>query len=318
MGSRLHPFPFFVGAGRSGTTLLRAMFDSHPDVTIPRESRFIVRMERRRRVYEADGRFHGDRFVRDFIGMRRFGTWELPAKAVEDEFSSRPIGSFSDAIRCLYALHARLQDKTRYGDKTPGYVRHMPLLAELFPEARFVHIIRDGRNVALSSLQLRGWGAKSVEEAAVDWARQVRIGRRAGERLGPRRYMEINYEELIDDTKGVVQRLCGFLELPFADSMLRYYERADRVAGDIPHFQNLYRPPTKGLRDWRTEMNPASVRVFEALAGGMLEDLGYERATAGSSVGTMVPAAWRRTQVYSRWAMDRLSRSARIVRKAGV
>lgn len=277
-------FPFFVGMGRSGTTLFRAMFDSHPEMSIPGESGFIVRLGRRRGRYERNGSFVVEPFVADLLEHRGFRRWGLPEQDVRAALANPPLGGFTDAVRRLYALHAAREGKPRYGDKTPNYVLSLPLLADMFPEARFVHIIRDGRDVALSHLDIKEWGPDSVEEAAVEWRRNVRKGMRDGSRLGVHRYREVRYEDLLDRPEATLVDLCGFLDLPFHPAMLTYAERAAdvlRTEAFPQHHSRLASGPTKNLRDWRRDMTPADASRFEAIAGGLLSELGYDRGTGG-------------------------------------
>ncbi len=108
-------------------------------------------------------------------------------------------------------------------------------------------------------------------------------GRDAGARLGPERYREVRYEDLVREPERVLVELCAFVELPYDARMLRYHEQADRLVPSLSHnehHQNLHRPPTVGLRDWRSQMSPADAAVFESLAGDLLDELGYERATS--------------------------------------
>ena len=157
--------------------------------------------------------------------------------------------TYADVIRCLNASYARSRGKTRYGNKTPKHVLHMPEIAELFPEARFVHIVRDGRDVALSYLS-KDFGPSDVRSAADVWRARVERGRADGARLGERRYAELRYEDLLTDPEAELRTICAFLDLPFDDAMLRYHEN-----GPVPSLrrdpnEHLAKPPTKGLRDW--------------------------------------------------------------------
>ena len=186
-----------------------------------------------------------------------------------------PAGDYPEAVRRLYGLYAGLRGKIRYGDKTQSNIHHLTLLADLFPEGKFVHAVRDGRDVALAHTD----GTK-IEQVAVSWKRRVDAGRAAGVSLGPDRYIESRFEELIDDTEGSVRKLCDFLELPFDPRMLTYYERAGDIVSTtaVPdRHKDIFLPPTKGLRDWRRELSDDQVARFEALAGNLLADLGYER-----------------------------------------
>ena len=131
-----------------------------------------------------------------------------------------------EAVRAMFSAYAHRQGKRRYAEKTPANVMHISLLGELFPESRFIHIIRDGRDVTLSYLSV-DFGAESVGEGAISWKRAVEQGRRDGSSLGPDRYREIKYEDLVHDPEGALRDLCAFVELPFDPRMLRYFERAE-------------------------------------------------------------------------------------------
>ena len=267
----MKPFPFFFGANGSGTTLHRAIFDSHPDLAIPGEARFVARLAPR---YREKG-YDTERFLTDLGKDGRFENWGLDTGDIEIALSDPPAGDYPEAVRRLYHRYARLQGKTRYGDKTQSNIHHLTLLADLFPEGKFVHAVRDGRDVALAHTD----GTK-IEQVAVSWKRRVAAGRAARESLGPARYVESPFEELIDDTEGSVRKLCDFLELPFDPRMLTYYERASDIVSTtaVPdRHKDIFLPPTKGLRDWRRELSDDQVARFEALAGNLLADLGYER-----------------------------------------
>jgi hypothetical protein len=306
MARSLERFPFFVGCERSGTTLVRAMIDSHPDIAIPPESYFVAQLARGRKEYEIDGVFNWRRFARDLEANQWFQAWGVTEEQLRDGLETLQPESYPDAIRCVFGLYALAHEKGRYGDKTPWYVTKTELLSALFRESCFIHIVRDGRDTALSLIQRTG-PPDTLEQAAVFWRERVMAGRRAGERLGPARYREINYERLIDDPRGVLAELCDFIELPYDESMLRYGRIVDSAIGGFPYpeeHQNLRKPPTKGLRDWRTQMSSRNVAVFEALAGDALEINGYPLTASSMPVGTRWYARSRGLSV----AVSRLTR----------
>jgi hypothetical protein len=294
------PFPFIVGRGRSGTTLLRAMFDSHPDVAIPPESHFVVGLSLSNDLYLSDG-FASDVFLRKLLAREHFRRWELPTEDVRAAFDDG-VDGYADAIRRVYSIYAAQHGKRRYGDKTPSHVLHVSYLAQMFPEGRFIHVIRDGRNGALSYVKER-FGPKTVGEAAIWWKRAVVSGRNAGRRLGEGRYREIRYETLVESPEATLRDLSEFIDVSFDEAMLRYFDRADEIlagpAIDPSAHQNLYRAPTANIRDWRQEMSRSDVALFEAIAGDLLSELGYERAMTKVPVSARVHArgAWSAVQV---------------------
>lgn len=272
-------FPIFVGSGRSGTTMFRNVFDAHPELAMCHEAHFIAPMLRRRTRYEADTGFAADDFVSDLFANPNFRRQGLDEADVRSTLTAAHPGTTADAIRTVMALYAQLRGKPLYGDKTPGYVISVDLLAEHFPEARFLHIIRDGRDVAMAYLDRDEWGPSSLADAAHYWKSRVGRGRRAGRRLGPGRYREVRYEDMVDDPEDVTRELCDFLGLEFDPAMLRFHEKgADFIAQthDPAAFRNLAKPITKGMRDWRTQMTPDDIALFEAIAGDLLADVGYD------------------------------------------
>jgi hypothetical protein len=265
-GDRAEPFPFIVACGRSGTTLLRAMLERGGRIAIPPESYFPVSLHRRH--WRSD--FDPMAFADDLGANVRFRAWDVPVPDLSGA------ADYAGAVRSVYAAYAAAHGAERYGDKTPPFVLHMELLAGLFPEARFVHLIRDGRDVARSLVQT-SFGPNGLARAAEVWTRRVTRGRTSGERLGPRRYLEVRYESMVGDPAATLLTVCAFLGLEFRDEMLHPEEGDTLVPESEPHHANLARPVTPGLRDWRRDMPDADIALVEAVAGDLLSDLGYER-----------------------------------------
>ncbi len=283
-------FPFIVGRGRSGTTLLRAMFDTHPELAVPDETHFIVPLGRQRRHFESPQRFLVDKFLAEMLPRPGFVKLGLSADVLRRSLEDVPPVNYPQAVRRIFQLYARQQGKTRFADKTPMHVHNIGYLARLFPESKFIHLIRDGRDVTLSYLDV-AWNSDQLGHHALAWKRAVRAGRIAGRRLGPDRYQEVRYEELIDQPEQTLRALSCFIHLPYDPVMLRYFERADELVAPMAHpeaRQGLYKPPTKGVRDWRQQMSDQDIQLFEALAGDLLDHLGYERSSSNltSSVKT--------------------------------
>jgi hypothetical protein len=267
------PTPFFiVGSARSGTTLLRLILNAHPDVAVPPESRFIVEL------FTGDDDVDARAFLDRLGAHHRFHTWELPIEAVREEIGDATRLPYAEAMGAAFRAYARDHGKSRWGDKTPRHVEHIPLLAGLWPAARFIHLIRDGRDVARSYADVP-FGPKTVGKAAKLWADRVRTGIRDGRRLEQGRYLEITYEDLVDDAEGETKDVCDFLQLDFDSGMLDYTERArDSVLPRASMYNpNVTQKPSR-IRSWHESMARGQVEIFEAVAGDVLSELGYERA----------------------------------------
>jgi hypothetical protein len=165
------------------------------------------------------------------------------------------------------------------------YMRHLPLLERLFPHAQYVHLIRDGRDGARSFLEMpdgtftRTWAhPNTAAQFACLWRKEVTGARALGRRVGSARYHELRYEELVADPESTVRAICQFAEISFEPEMLDYVGSIDVSAK--PHQQRLLRPPTTGVRSWREDMAAPDVAAFEAVAGDLLGELGYETVTS--------------------------------------
>jgi hypothetical protein len=281
-----NPYLFVVGCPRSGTTLLRRMLNAHPELAITPETHWIARSLERGIGVTPDG-IATPELVSHLLASPKFRRTGIERADLERLLPrSRPV-SYADFVRGFFDLYGRLEDKALVGDKTPGYVRRLPLLHALFPETRFVHLIRDGRDVTLSALgwrrasklasRLSTWEAHPVATAALWWERHVRAGREAGRALGQALYYELRYEALIADPAREAESLCAFLELRFDEALVRFHESRQRSEPGLSA-KKAWLPPTPGLRDWRAEMSAEDVERFEAMSGDLLEDLDYPRA----------------------------------------
>jgi Sulfotransferase family len=291
------PFPYIVGVDRSGTTLLRAMLASHPDLAIPDEANFRLKLSVEPEQYEEANGLDLDAFVSALFADRMFRSWGTSEEEIRMALRAAAPRSLSDAMRALFLHAARKEGKTRYGDKTPQAVMVMPRLSRLFPEARFIHIIRDGRDVALSHIHTEGF-IPSAAEVAIKWKTMIERGQSDGRILGPERYREVRYEQLVEKPEAVLRSLCAYIELDFQPSMLRYFERPLEVLGATQHgigvHASLHKPPTKGLRNWRHQMEARDVENFEAIAGDLLERLAYGRSAPRPNIWTRVRAGFVR------------------------
>lgn len=282
------PAPFVVGAARSGTTLLRMMLDAHPQLAIPPETNFQNALE----AFEQES---VEASVETIVSGNLWGDYNLAADELRRRVRARRPEEFGEVMRVFFELYAEGRGKPRWGNKTPYYVLRMDLIQRLLPEAHFVHIIRDGRDVALSTVPV-WFGAGDVSGAAEEWARTLATARRQAERLS--HYTEVRYEDLVRDPVPTLKRICEFLELEWDPAMLDYHRAsADRLAvelGDVreagrlvPRSERLAihrligRPPqAERAGRWRREMSAEDIRAFEAVAGDTLRAFAYELCPA--------------------------------------
>ena len=214
-------FPFFVGCGRSGTTLLRAMFDAHPDLAVPDEVSFVVRLARphHARRYGWPRRFDPAACAALIAANASYRRWGLPPRRPGPRWPPRRPACFPDAVRRPTRRGPRTRASPATPTRRPMHVLHLPRLARMFPEARFVHLVRDGRDVALSYSQ-RGLGPGHGRGRRAPLAAPGGRGPAGGPAAGPGRYREVRYEDLVAEPERVLRDLCGFLDLAWDDALL--------------------------------------------------------------------------------------------------
>jgi hypothetical protein len=291
------PAPFIVCHPRSGSTLLRLMLDSHPDVAIPPETHFCRLFDTR----AVEGPLSGWNRQIIHAAITRSPRWSdfgLDADELGRHFAGVPDGV--PAGRCLAAFwefYARQHGKTRWGDKTPQHAGCAARIASILPESRFVHIVRDGRDVAASIRSVWFGRGKRVGDLAAGWRRRMLRFRRETAHLTSR-LLTVHYEDLVSDPAEVLRVICEFVELEYHPGMLAYSARAEsRLAelGDLRteertvgraeriaiHAMTTRPPTTERIGMWRQTLSDAEVALFEEVAGEVLRSLGY-RLTSDS------------------------------------
>ena len=255
------PFPFIVGVPHSGTTLLRLMLDSHPDLSIPAETGFLPDARRILAAGMADAR---EAFFRIVTLSPAWSGFRLDADAFRASLEAIEPFDLADGVRSFYRLCAARSGKPRFGDRTPSYGSHLDAIQSVLPEARFIHVIRDGRDAALSVTGLWFAPEGEIESLAADWRGRILRTRQLSK--GCAHYLEVRYERLITDPPAELRRVCEFIELPYDASMERFHERQD--PDGRPHDPSL-------VERWRRDMGADMRGRFEAVAGDLLTELGY-------------------------------------------
>jgi hypothetical protein len=286
--SAVAPAPFIVGVGRSGTTLLRMMLDAHPDLAIPPETGFLPDVAALTETGDALKRS----FLRSVTSASTFEDFQLSAAQLEAALAAIEPFDVTCGLRCFYQLYAARFAKPRWGDKTPMYCLHLDAIERALPEARFIHLIRDGRDVACSVRHLWFAPGETIEAIAFEWRRRVHRCRHLG-RIA-RHYMEVRYEALVGNPWTVLSDICRFIEVDAHPAMRRYHERSRarltehvaRANADgstlITHAQRVHnqrfvmQPPTpERIGRWREQLSPAEQASFASAAGDLLAELGY-------------------------------------------
>lgn len=267
------PMMIIVGSGRSGTSLLASMMDAHPDLSVSSESHFLPKL-----IEALPETLTTPNHVAHMTGLiernQWFAEWDYDLDALRTALNDALPISRPDALRMIYRVAAASDGATRFGEKTPAYVYNISLIAEELEDARFVHIVRDGRNVALS-FRDASFGADDVAHSILNWQHRVLLGHEDGMALGRDRYLEVIYEQLIAEPEEQLRRICVFLDLEFSPGMLDYYRRQGYWAPRGEESKNLGKPPTT-TRHWRDQLTASEQARLQLLGEKALRTWGYE------------------------------------------
>jgi hypothetical protein len=261
--------------------------DAHAQIAITPELHWITDSFRHQQNWLApEGRVTPEQ-VSSMVQHKRFRQFEFSREEFEGLLRAGEPTPYVTFLNGLFALYGRNKGKQLVGNKTPAYVKGISTLHAHWPAVKFVHLIRDGRDVCLSVLnwyhadraagRYTTWAEDPVSTTALWWKRKVRLGRHGGQPLGRDLYYEIRYESLVTRPADECSKLCAFLGVPQDAAMLRFHEGRTRTDPGLDA-KDAWLPITPSLRNWKTQMPAKDVERFEAVAGDLLDELGYPRA----------------------------------------
>lgn len=252
---------FVGGAGRSGTTLMRVLLDAHPRICCGPELKLL------------------GQFIQTYLAtVQMQPQMEAYGNTVTDVQRC-----FGELVNGLTANYRRASGKPRWAEKTPHNVLVMMPLGALFPDARFIHVIRDGRDVACSLVSMDwhdGTGAKveyiqNIRNAARYWREVVRAGRQQAAAMAGR-VMEVRYEALVADTQGTMRQVLAFVGESWDPAILEAHKKDRSHEPQESSTQQVTKPVNNSaIGRWKREMSPSDKAAFKAEAGALMKELGY-------------------------------------------
>ena len=299
--------PVFIGGeGRSGTTLLSVILNSHPDIAFGPELHF--RGPKNLSQYILDGlecianREIDEVFMTEVRGQEihqainfikrchRFGIVPDVLKTIVTRCQKDMKDGVAFDERCILinelGNHVRaVEGKQRWGIKIMRDLVLMDQYVGNWPNCFFIHIIRDGRDVAASQLvDHQGWGYSDIEQAANQWKTFILNVRNKSD---SKRYIEVRYEDLVLDTENCLKSLFSVIDLAWDDDVMKYYEKPHSLlknSYDHPSAKGVSQPMrTNAIGRYKDDLNLALIHEYDHIAGDVLSDLGYEVEKIGKS-----------------------------------
>ncbi|GBF33419.1 sulfotransferase domain superfamily [Desulfocucumis palustris] len=252
--------PIFVGGeGRSGTTLMRVILDSHPNICCGPETHFFI-----------DGKmeFWCKHITETYIN-RILEYYDNPYETMAR--------CFGKILSSFHRPYMKRKNKVRWADKTPYNIYSIDFLNTAFPDMQFIHVIRDGRDVAASMLSMP-WGPKNIGEIATNWRSCIIIGRKFG--TAHKNYLEVKYEDLIYSFKPTLMNVFNFLGEPWSEDVLNYHlyehDLGNKYSGESSADQVTKEIYSHQIGRWKKELTKEQVDEFIAIAGNGLLAAGYK------------------------------------------
>jgi len=281
LAAPLLPSPFFIiGSGRCGSTLLRRMLQANPDVHIPPESYVLGEVGRLfMRNRQMDWHYLVNLVLSTFEYQREFDKFDMDMRALVHQLWELPEQerSLAAILDSLYRFHGQYtgQNFTVWGDKTPENTFELDMLIRIFPQSKFIHLLRDGVDVAASFVS-RGL-MDDMLSAAKHWQTAVLTSREFMQQY-PKQCIEVRYEDLVASPEQTLQGLCGFLNIPFHVSMVKSLQHTQQM-GDLnayAHYEKVLEPvSTSNIGLGRSNLSEQDKRVIQQQIGATLVQMGY-------------------------------------------
>ena len=273
-----HPV-FVVGMPRSGTTLLSRLLGAHPALVVAPETHYFTRCWDGAPIANAAAAQRMlDRLLRQ-PGVQDMALTENETQRIRERVRTAPSPTHADVLRALLDTYTARTGAPAWGEKTPDHLRVVPEMARQFPEAVFVAITRDPRDVCLS-LRSMPWSRATLPEQAWTWRTYARRTQKYRQAYGER-FHALRYEDLLAAPEATLRDVCAFLGTSFAPGMLGAPDRSPTQPFDAerePWKAKSARqidPTNRGK--WRTQMPEAERAIVEQVAGRWLATYGYPR-----------------------------------------
>jgi len=280
MPSSASPF-FIVGSERSGTTLLMAVLGQHRRLAVPEVAWYYPRFRAFLHTYgDLAEPTHFKTLVAEMIfGLKTpFFALDLNPATIVDELVRRTrSNTFREAYAAILGLYAESVGKPRWGEKTPHNLFYVEEILADFPDARFLHLVRDGRDVAADQLR-SAFGPRNVYAAALIWRRTQEVAARWRAKLNKAQWLDVRYEELAARPETVVREVLGFLGEDYDPTVLDFFrgDIAQRRARARDH-RALGRPiSSEHVGIYKKQLSLEEQGIFNHVAGDALRGTGYE------------------------------------------
>jgi hypothetical protein len=285
---------FILGNPRSGTTLLRLMLTSHPDICIPPECGFLQWLHSdfgSWQLQDSKDSRQIEQFVSALFETKKFETWELHPTKIGAAIRIHQPKSYPELVALIYKTYANTKNKngTIWGDKNNYYIKHLPLLLNLFPEAFIIHIVRDVRDVICSYIELGERNLRSQYspkltsepiQIAKEWI-ENNLAVTKNLRLSDKNLHVVRYEDLVANPELSLNKACNFLNISYTSTMLDYSKLVTSENLEPAEFLEWKEKVAQNIDDsrvgrYKKELKLETINSVTQQCKMLLKDLGYQ------------------------------------------
>lgn len=294
------PVFFIIGRPRTGTTLLRSLFDAHPDVQIPWECQFVLNL------YPEYGKITDwtkeklSKYYKDLLEQWQFSAWNIDHDKLQaDLFALEGKTTYVNVCETVYLNFISFYQKNQIkliGDKNHGYTIYTDKLKELYPDGKFIYILRDYRDNYHSVTKV-DFEMPVVSLVVYKWKYFYKKALQAAKRY-PDSFYFIRYEDLATDPHLHFRKICEFLGLEYMEEVFEFYRMKEKAQEVYPddilqkHHKSLFNPiNTSRLGLWKKSLTKRQIRIADQVAGKYADQAGYERVYTGFSLWIAILAA---------------------------
>lgn len=283
---------FILGNPRSGTSLFRLMLNQHSKIVAPPESGFMQWWFKKYKNWDISDNFNNriNEFLDDLYESRKFETWKINRNALKEIILLKKPKDYAQLTECVYLAYDSNPENIKIiADKNNYYINHLTELKKIWPDAKFIHIIRDGRDVACSYLDMSELETDSpykpnlpenIRKIAKDWVDNNNEIAALSKKY-PENYILIKYEDLIIDSRNTLANFCDFLGIEFDHKMLDYYKPSVRDKSEPKETldwkkKTLEKPDLKRIGRYSCDLKKKQIELFNNIALPSLKLYGYE------------------------------------------
>jgi len=281
---------FILGNPRSGTSLLRLMISAHSQIAIPPESGFLVWWHKKYKNWSKADSANStriDEYLSDLKTSKKIETWNLDYSLLKKLIETELPHNYAELSSLVYYSYALNRNKhiSIWGDKNNYYIAHLEELAEIYPNAYFIHIIRDGRDVACSYLNIASLDSSSpykpklpdqIIHIAKEWSdNNLKIAGFLNQFNSGKR-LSVKYEDLIENPEHSLASVCKFLALPYETEMMNFHETEKEPAEFIDWKKKTMEKPDPNNKNMYLKfLSPEDITLFNENATEVLNLYGY-------------------------------------------